>query len=138
MQINYWAVLVCAVIAMGIGYVWYGPLFGKKWMEVIGADERDMEARREMQKHMMPLMVVHFILTLFQVLILEYYVKGWTSMGGLVNALWIWAAFVMPTVAGSSMWNNDKSKVAWTRFLLQAGYQLVVLVIFGVILGAWQ
>jgi len=38
-EINGWAVLVCGVVAMALGFVWYGPLFGKKWLELIGSNK---------------------------------------------------------------------------------------------------
>ncbi len=31
-QINLLAVVVCAIASMVLGMLWYGPLFGKKWM----------------------------------------------------------------------------------------------------------
>jgi hypothetical protein len=135
--INYWAVLACAVLSLVIGYVWYGPLFGKKWVEVVGATALDKEARKKMQAKAGPLYVVQFLLVLFQVYILAYYIKGWTDVSGITQSLIIWAAFIVPMIAGSAMWNNDSSKVAWTRFLLQSGYQLVLFVLFGFILGVW-
>ena len=35
-EINYWAVLGCAVLANIIGAVWYGKIFKKVWLEAIG------------------------------------------------------------------------------------------------------
>lgn len=138
MQINYFAVIVCAVLSMGLGFVWYGPLFGKKWMEIIGATEGDAEKRKEMQKRVMPLYAVQFLLTLFQIWVLAYYIEGWKDASGLENAFWIWAAFVMPVIAGNVMWNNDSAKISWTRFSIQAGFQLINFVMFGLILGLWR
>lgn len=136
--INYWAVLTCGVLAMFIGWLWYGPLFEKKWLEVIGATDMDLEKRKEMQKKAMPLYGVQLLLVLFQVWVLAYYIAGWEEASGLTNALWIWAAFIVPTIAGTAMWNNDSSRIAWTRFLIQGGYQLVLFVLFGLILGLWR
>lgn len=138
MDINYWAILVCGILAMIIGYVWYGPIFGKKWAEIVGADMSDMATREKMQKSAMPLYIVQFIMTLFQVYVLAYYINNINQISGLHNALWVWAGFIIPIVAGSAMWNNDSSKVAWTRFFIQAGYQLVIFVIFGIILALWK
>jgi len=138
MQINYWAVIVSALISMIVGAVWYGPLFGKKWLNIIGATPEDLEARKKMQKSAMPLYVLQLLLTLFQVYVLAYYIGGWKDASGVENALWIWAAFIMPTIAGAAMWNNDSSKIKWARFLIQAGYQLVIFIIFGFILGMWK
>jgi hypothetical protein len=136
--INYWAILACGIYAMALGSVWYGPLFSKKWMEVIGATEMDMEARKEMQKKAMPLYAVSFVLALFQAYVLAHFIKGWTDVSAVENALWIFAAFIIPTVAAGSMWNNDSAKISWTRFLIQAGYYLVLFVGFALILGYWQ
>lgn len=138
MDINYWAVLLCAVLAMVIGSIWYGPMFGRKWMEIVGANPDDVERRKEMQKAAMPLYVVQFLLTLFQVWVLSYYIQIGQAGSGVINALWIWAAFVMPIVAGNAMWNNDSSKVSWARFLIQAGYQLVLFIVFGLVLSVWK
>ncbi len=137
MVINYWAVLVCAVLAMALGALWYGPLFGKKWLEVTGASQMDMARRQEMMRNVWKLYVVQFILVLFQVWVLAYFIQGWQEVSGVENALWIWAAFVMPTVAGAAMWNNDSARVSWARFLLQGGYQLILFIMFGLILGLW-
>lgn len=136
--INYWAVLVCAVLSMVLGYIWYGPLFGKKWLEIVGANTMDMERRAEMMKGVWKLYITQFLLTLFQVYVLAYYVAGWFEVSGVENTLWIWAAFIVPTVAGASMWNNDSAKVSWARFLIQGGYQLVLFVMFGLVLGSWK
>ncbi len=136
--INYWAVLVCGVLAMIIGYVWYGPLFGKAWLKVIKATDLDLEARRAMQKRAMPLYLVQFVLTLFQAYVLSYYIAGWKEASGVENSLWIWAAFVMPVIAGTAMWNNDSKEISWARFLIQSGYQLTIFVVFGLIISYWK
>lgn len=137
-QINIWAVVVCAVLSMVLGYIWFGPIFGKKWMEIVGADRMDIEARKKMQKSAGPLYVVQFFLSLFQAYVLAYYIAGWKEASGFENALWIWAAFIMPVIAGTAMWNNDSKKIAWARFLIQSGYQLVLFAMFGLILGVWR
>lgn len=136
--INYWAVLVCAALSMALGFVWYGPIFGKKWMEIVKATEADEARRAEMMRGVWKLYIVQFLLTLFQAYVLAYYIAGWQAASGVENALWIWAAFIMPTVAGSAMWNNDSAKISWARFLIQGGYQLILFILFGLILGMWK
>ena len=41
--INYLAVVLATVAAMLVGWVWYGPLFGKRWRALTG-DERPKAA----------------------------------------------------------------------------------------------
>lgn len=138
LSINYLAVLVGAVLSMAIGALWYGPLFGKKWLEIVGVNSADLETRKQMQKNAMPLYLVQFVLTLFQVLVLAHLVADTTKVGGLERSLWIWAAFVIPTLAGTVMWTNEQSKMKWARFLIQGGYQFIIFIIFGLLLQLWS
>ena len=137
-SVNYYAILAGAVFSMILGAIWYGPLFGKKWMEIIGIDPNDIEAKKKMQKSAGPLYAVQFLLTLFQVLVLAHLIADTSKVGGLERSLWIWAAFVIPTMAGGVMWTNQKSKLKWARFLIQGGYQLVLFTAFGLLLQFWK
>ena len=49
-SINYLAVLVSAVSAMVLGFLWFGPLFGKEWSKAMGWTEEQMAAGREKMK----------------------------------------------------------------------------------------
>ena len=121
-----------------IGAIWYGPVFGDRWLKVIGADKLDLTKRKEMQKKASLLYLIQFVLILFQVLILAYFIQGLSGFNPVCVALAIYLAFVVPILASVSMWNNDSKEVAWARFLIQAGYQLVIFIIFGLIIGWWR
>ncbi len=138
MVINYWAVIVCAVLAMVLGFIWYGPLFGKVWMRIYGADKLDEAKRKEMQKKAGPLYLVQFVLVLFQIWALATYTIALVPVGVLIYSLLLWLAFIMPTIASTCMWTNDPRRVAWTKFGIQSGYQLLLFIMFGLILGLWQ
>lgn len=137
MEVNIWAVLAGAVASMIIGSVWYGPLFGRTWMQLNGVDLNDVEKIRAMQKAAMPLYGVQFCFSLLQLYVLAHFVQGWKEASGTETAIWIWLGFVMPTVAGLSMWTSQSSKVKWTTFLIAASYQLTCFIVFGWILGRW-
>ncbi|MBN2524787.1 MAG: DUF1761 domain-containing protein [Deltaproteobacteria bacterium] len=137
LDINYWAIGVGAVLSMVVGAIWYGPLFGRLWMNIIGVTPEGEVARKEMQKGAGPLYLIQFVLTLFQVLVLAHLVADTTRVGGLARALWIWAAFIVPTLAAGAMWNMDSTKIKWSRFLIQGGYQLVMFAIYGALLQFW-
>ena len=136
MEINYFIILVGGVISMVLGMLWYGPLFGKKWLDVIGASDLDIEARKKMQKNAMPLYFVQLALVFFQITVLSYFVQS-AEAPALKVAFLVWAGFVAPTLAGVAMWNNDSKKVSWARFLIQVGYQLALFIIFGTLLVFW-
>ena len=138
MDINYWAVLSCALLSLVLGFVWYGPLFGRKWIEINELSPDDLAKREAMQKEVGPLYAVQFILSLLQIYILAHFVQGWSEVSGVESAAWIWLGFVMPTIAGLAMWNAKPAKVKWTLFLISSGYQLLSFVSFGFILSTWQ
>ena len=138
LAVNYWAVVIGAVLSMAIGALWYGPLFGKKWLEIVGATPADLETRKQMQKKAIPLYLIQFVLTLFQVFVLAHLIADTTRVGGLERSLWIWGAFVIPTLAGSVMWTNEQGKMKRARFLIQGGYQLVIFIVFGLLLQFWK
>lgn len=137
-EVNYLLVIGLALLSMVIGAVWYGPLFGARWMELNGVDPSDKEAIKKMQKGMMQTYVLQFVLILLEVWVLYHYVIGAIDeMGALSNVLWIWAGFIVPTLAAASMWTTEAPKDKRARFLIQAGYNLVLFLVLGYAIGAW-
>ena len=132
--IHLWTVLACGVFAMMFGALWYGPFFGKIWMRINGVDEAEAGNRMGMNAKTAPLYLVQFVLTLFQLFVLAHLV-GYTAFSGMLSAFWVWAGFVLPTTAGTCMWTNEPRKMAWSRFFIQSGYQLVCFLVFGIILA---
>ena len=138
LSVNYWAILSGAAGSMAVGAVWYGALFGKKWMEIIGVDPADEVQQKKMQKSAGPLYLIQFALTLFQVLVLAHLIADTTRVSGLERSIWIWCAFIVPTLAGAVMWTNEGKRLKWSRFLIQGGYQLTMFVIYGLLLQFWR
>ena len=138
LSVNYGAIGVGAVLSLVLGAFWFGPLFGKQWLRLSGATATDREAREKMQQSAGPLYGIQFTLTLFQVTVLAHLVADTTRVGGLERALWIWGAFVVPTLVGTIMWTNESGKQKQVRFLLQGGYQLMMFLIYGLLLQFWK
>lgn len=135
--INYWAVLGGAVFLMVMGFIWYGPLFGKQWMRIIGAEHMSRDEMQRAQKEMMPYYALHFLLALITSCTLYHLVKwgpGYTGTG-LEVAFWVWLGFAMPMAAGS-MWDTKKG-LQLKKFLIVAGYQLVTLLVLGFAFSVW-
>jgi len=138
MDFNYPAIIVSGILAMVIATIWYGPLFGNLWLQIIGATKMDLKERKEMQKQAMPFYAIQFILALFQIWVFAWYLSALPQYTGLTHALWIWAAFIIPTLAGTVMWTNKSNKIKLIQFLLQGGYQLIIFIMFGLILNFWK
>lgn len=135
--VNYWAVLGGAVFLMIMGFVWYGPLFGKLWMKIIGAPDMSKEEMARMQKEMMPYYAMQFVLALITSCVLYHFVQwapGYTG-SGLEVAFWVWLGFAMPMAAGS-MWDTKKG-MQLKKFLVVAGYQLVTLLVLSLAFTMW-
>ena len=59
-DLNYWAILSSALSAFVIGWVWYGPLFGKTWMKLNGFTEEDL---KEGKMSMPVMLLLNYIAT---------------------------------------------------------------------------
>ena len=46
MVIGYVPVLIATIVSFIFGYLWYGPLFGKKWMKLMGFTKRSLKSMK--------------------------------------------------------------------------------------------
>lgn len=133
-DINYLAVLVSAVASMVIGSIWYGPLFGKKFIHAMGLDLLSPEQQAAAKKSMWKSYVLQFIASL----VMFYVLAGLlgrlgelTVNGGLMLALWIWIGFFVPFKIGETIWGGK-----WSLFWIGSSGMLITLLAGGAILGA--
>lgn len=135
-QINFWAVLVSAIASMVIGSVWYGPLFGKMFMQAMGLDKLSPEEQTKMKNTMMRSYALQFLGSVVMFFVLAWYIT--TSIhagifGGVANAFGLWLGFVVPLALGNAVWGG-KMKLFW----LNIGNMLITLLVAGAIIGAWR
>ncbi len=134
--INYWAVLLSAVVSMVIGSIWFGPLFGKKFMEACDMDKWSPEKQAEMKKSMMVSYVGQFIASLVSFYALAWLVSalGYTTvMGGVAVAMLIFIGFMVPHKLGDALWGG-KAVLFW----LGVGSSFFIMLAGGAILGGWH
>lgn len=135
-QINYVAILVSAVVFMFLGYLWYGPFFGKLWMKLIGATQKDMDAAKA---GMAKTYAISFIGALVTTYVLAHFVSVGqaASFGtGATIGFWAWLGFVATTGVNEFIY-SPKPK-PWKLYWLNQGYWLVSLLIAGGILAVWK
>ena len=136
MSVNYWAVIVSAIASMVVGSIWYGPLFGKMFMNAMGMDGWSQEKKDAMKKAMAITYVWQFIASLVMFYVLAWMIVGLNRLsikGGVHVALLEWIGFVVPLSLGQALWGG-KIKLFW----LSIGNMLITLVVAGVIIGAWK
>jgi hypothetical protein len=132
-MINYWAVLGGAIFLFIMGMVWYGPLFGKAWSKLMGAEHISKEEMARMQKQMMPMYAIQVLLGFVTSYVLYSFVH--MSGMGIMMGFWIWLGFAMPMAAGA-MWDTESGK-KMTKFLIVAGYQLITLLVLAWAYTMW-
>jgi len=126
--INWLAVFAAAASAFIIGGLWYGPLFGKVWMNANGYSEEDLAKRS------MPLVFdVSFLLMLAAAVNLAMFIgpeatMAFATMAGLAAGLG-WVA----TFLGVIYLFEKRPAALW---LVNGGYCVVALTVMGAILGA--
>jgi hypothetical protein len=135
MEINVLAIALGAVGAIVFGAIWYGPIFGRKWLEVNEVTSADLARRAEMQKETKLLYGVQIVFCLVQMFVFTLVVENTPGMMAFTTAFWIWIGFVVPTVAGLAMWNAKPAKVRLTLFLLSSGYQGIIFLWYAFILS---
>lgn len=129
--INYWAVLVAAVVAMVIGALWYSPiLFSKPWMAAMGKKAEDMQGGGASY-------LIAFVADLVMMYVLAHFVQyaGATTMAtGLATGFWAWLGFVVAAVVMNTIFEGRK----WSLTFMYIGMQLVALLAGGWILAVWR
>lgn len=130
--VNYWAVLVAAVVSMVIGTLWYGPLFGKKWMALTGLSKESMAS---MPLSPVQAMVGGFAMSLLMAYVLAHFIVLVTNVGfsGYMAGFWVWLGFVMTTQIHSFLWEGKP----FTLFTLNAAYTLLTYLAMGAVLTWW-
>lgn len=139
--VNYLAVLASTIVMMALGSLWYGPLFGKQWMALMGFDPAriaDMQAKgaAAMWKSyaIMALGALLMSYVLQHALIFATAYLGTTGVGGGFQVgFWNWLGFVAPVMVGSVIWEGKP----WKLFIINAGYYLVGLLIIGALQAMW-
>src|SRR5258708_25337302 len=61
---NYWAILVAVAATMVLGFLWYGPIFGKAWMKEMGIPAGSKPDPKVMRRGLI-LMLIGSFLTAF-------------------------------------------------------------------------
>jgi hypothetical protein len=131
-DINWWAVIVAAVVNMAIGGIWYAPnVFGKHWAKLTShkADGKMSMANSGYAVSAIGALVQAWILVHF-----IRYAGSTTFWKGLITGFFIWLGFVLIVMAAMNAFEGRK----WQLVKINSGYWLLVLLINGGLLAAWR
>jgi len=132
-HLNYWAVLVAAVINSAVGSFWYSPLgFAKTWTKLTGIDMMAMpkaDANRAIGIVVLGAVVQSFVLAA-----LVRAVGAVTWLDGLSLGLAIWLGLVAATTLGDMLY----ARRGWKLWWINASFFLVVISINSVLFAVWR
>lgn len=139
LSINFIAVVSSAVVSLAIGAVWYSKtLFGNHWVRFMGYTKEEI-VRKSQETNMTTVYVISFICALLKAYMLahvmglsRFFYDYGTIQTGLTSALCMWLGFIMPVQLTGDLFAGKR----WQVFAINTGYQLVGLLVAGVIIGS--
>lgn len=124
-------VVFAAVASMVVGYVWYGPLFGKSWMTLIGLTKKDIDkAKDKMLRTTLATFVIALITAYFLGLLLVAIEANDPLTGGFTGFM-VWLGFIATTRLTQYLYENKSAAL----YQINTGYNLVQFVVMGAVLG---
>lgn len=128
--LNFLAIGVVSLLQVVLGFLWYGPILGKKWMALAGINKDSMKGSVLLS------MVGGLVTAVVMTAVLAYIIdltQAATLMSGAVSGALVWLGFAATLTFGSVLWEQKPLLL----FAINAGFWLVVLSISGSILAIW-
>lgn len=134
--INYWAVLVVALLTFFLGAIWYSPaLFESAWMTANGYSRGEIE---DLQSSLGPAgFGSAFLAYVAMALVLAIFTVVTDTHGiynGLILGFLLWIGFVATT----SLTVNLFSTRPLASWLIDVSFQLLAFLVAGAILAIWR
>lgn len=129
-HVNIWAVIVCTIINMVLGMIWYSPkVLGTIWAKEHGFDLDQLKAG---PWHIIGGFIVAFIFA--YVLNMMIHSFGIVGIGnGIALGFFIWLGFIATTHFSGVLW----AKKPFIVYFIDVGFKLLVLIVIGAIMAAW-
>lgn len=133
-NVNFLAVFVCAIIAMTISYFWYSPfLLGKMWLDSMEKNEEDV------RKEIKPLKTygisfIAYLILAYSLSRIMIYVNATTVTEGMRIGFLCWFGFTLTIMTINALLEGKSLRLV----LIDGGYHLIIFLVFGIVIGAWQ
>ena len=143
-EVNLLAVLVAGIVPMIIGALWYGPLFGKRWLELMETTAEEIQEGFNPMKtygvsFLLALITAYILAQLFAGMggaagVLSIAGKSGDALAGVYLALLALIAFILPVGYQSVAFEGRKAGLFWLNF----GHNGVALLAQAVIIAVWS
>jgi hypothetical protein len=130
--VNYLAVVIAAVVALVIGFIWYSPrVFGNRWMTYLGTTQAQLGNPGPTG---MAVGVVASLINAWVLAVLSLNLGGKSLTDGVMLGVLAWLGF-MATITAAQI---SFEKKPWGLWVLNNAHNLLVQVIMGAIVTAWR
>lgn len=128
MDVNWLAVVAAALSSFPLGFLWYGPLFGKAWQREVGLSDEQLKSG-----NMGLIFGGAFVLALIQSAAFAMFLGAEplpnAALYGLIAGLcWVAAAIGV---------QNLFERKSWKLTAINGGYNAIAFTLIGAIIGAW-
>lgn len=160
MEINFFAILVAAVSALVVGFVWYNPkVFGNAWMTASGMTEEKIKGGNMAKIFSLALLFAFMLAFMMQTVVIHQMGAMSLAGGDPSSTLPSYAAFMadygdafrtfkhgafhgfiagifiaLPILGTNALFERKSAKYIF----INAGYWVVVLTIMGAIICGWK
>lgn len=129
--IDWVGVIVSTVAAMLIGGLWYGPLFGKSWMTLIGKTTEEVHEQGAFAYLIAALGA--FVTAIVMTYVTQWAVAEGFGEGALVGIV-MWAGFTLSTLVTGSVFEGRP----WELIMINSGNSLLTFFIIGGVVASFN
>ncbi|CAN5705668.1 hypothetical protein BH11PAT2_BH11PAT2_06020 [soil metagenome] len=135
--INLMAVVVAAVAAFVLGFLFHGPVLGKLWMKLADIHPTGNEKFSDMVPQLLWNILANLV-TAYVLAVIYFFASssphvGVGVAGAIMVSVWIWLGFLVTSTSIGVIWMNQSAKL----WVFESGCSLVVMIVMGAIIGAW-
>jgi Protein of unknown function (DUF1761) len=138
-HINYLSVVAAVAASFFFGFLWYGPLFGKRWMQLMGMPTEGKPETKIMLRGMALMIIGTFLTSYVMVHASEIWRPSVWGVGqdappciyGFFNGFFTWIGFFVPMQLSMVAWE----KRSWRLCGLNSVYHFLNLQIIAMILA---
>ncbi len=136
------AIFLAVLASFIFGFLWYGPLFGKKWGALMKMDMK----KKPKTSVMVKAMALNVLGTFLIAYVLSHNQQAWrpstwgagidgsNAMYGFLGGFFTWLGFFIPMLLNTVAWEMRP----WSLFALNAVYHFLNLQIIAHILANWR
>ena len=125
---NYLVLIAAVAVSFFFGFLWYGPIFGNTWAQLMG-----IKKTPECNKPKPQALFLTFLGTVLTTFVLAYILQIYKPYCAFGAAFFVWLGFYLPTLIGTVVWEGKPLKL----FILNASYTFLNLQIIATVLSFW-